>query len=65
MKGVPFEPEAEQQLRNAAQLPFIFRWIAAMPDVHLGIAATVGSVIPTKGAIIPAEFVEDGRETPC
>src|ERR1700720_2025759 len=54
VKGVPFEPEAEKQLRNAAQLPFIFRWIAAMPDVHMGIGATVGSVIPTKGAIIPA-----------
>jgi tRNA-splicing ligase RtcB len=54
IKGVPFETEAEQQLRNAAQLPFIFRWIAAMPDVHLGIGATVGSVIPTRGAIIPA-----------
>ncbi|HLX38683.1 MAG TPA: RtcB family protein [Candidatus Binataceae bacterium] len=54
VKGVPFEAEAEKQLRNAAQLPFIFRWIAAMPDVHLGIGATVGSVIPTKGAIIPA-----------
>ena len=54
VKGVPFEPQAAQQLRNAAQLPFIFKWIAAMPDVHLGIGATVGSVIPTKGAIIPA-----------
>jgi tRNA-splicing ligase RtcB len=54
VKGVTFEPAAEQQLRNAAQLPFIFRWIAAMPDVHMGIGATVGSVIPTKGAIIPA-----------
>jgi len=54
IKGVKFEPEAEKQLRNAAQLPFIFRWIAAMPDVHTGIGATVGSVIPTKGAIIPA-----------
>ena len=54
VKGVSFEPEAERQLRNAAQLPFIFRWIAAMPDVHMGIGATVGSVIPTKGAIIPA-----------
>jgi tRNA-splicing ligase RtcB (3'-phosphate/5'-hydroxy nucleic acid ligase) len=54
VKGVALEPQAEQQLRNAAQLPFIFRWIAAMPDVHMGIGATVGSVIPTKGAIIPA-----------
>jgi tRNA-splicing ligase RtcB len=54
VKGVTFEPQAAQQLRNAAQLPFIFRWIAAMADVHMGIGATVGSVIPTKGAIIPA-----------
>src|SRR5216683_7761582 len=54
VKGVPFEAAAEKQLRNAAQLPFIFRWIAAMPDVHTGIGATVGSVIPTNGAIIPA-----------
>jgi len=54
VKGVPIEPEAERQLRNAAELPFVFRWIAAMPDVHLGIGATVGSVIPTVGAIIPA-----------
>ena len=53
-RGVPLEPEAEKQLRNVAQLPFVFRWIAAMPDVHWGIGATVGSVIPTKGAIIPA-----------
>src|SRR5271169_5479191 len=54
VKGVMFEEQAARQLRNAAQLPFIFRWIAAMPDVHMGIGATVGSVIPTKGAIIPA-----------
>jgi tRNA-splicing ligase RtcB (3'-phosphate/5'-hydroxy nucleic acid ligase) len=54
VKGVAFEPEAEKQLRNVAQLPFIFRWIAAMPDVHMGMGATVGSVIPTNGAIIPA-----------
>ena len=53
-KGVPLEDQARQQLLNAAQLPFIFKWIAAMPDVHWGIGATVGSVIPTKGAIIPA-----------
>src|SRR5712692_3310425 len=54
VKGVMFEDQAQQKLRNAAQLPFIFRWLAAMPDVHMGIGATVGSVIPTKGAIIPA-----------
>jgi len=53
-KGVPLDDSARQQLLNAAQLPFIFKWIAAMPDVHWGIGATVGSVIPTKGAIIPA-----------
>lgn len=43
-----------QQLGAMAQLPFIHSHIAAMPDVHHGIGATVGSVIPTKGAIIPA-----------
>jgi tRNA-splicing ligase RtcB (3'-phosphate/5'-hydroxy nucleic acid ligase) len=53
-KGVPLEDQARQQLLNAAQLPFIHKWIAAMPDVHWGVGATVGSVIPTKGAIIPA-----------
>lgn len=52
--GVPIEDAARAQLANAAQLPFVFKWIAAMPDVHWGIGATVGSVIPTKGAIIPA-----------
>src|SRR5687767_4542746 len=53
-RGVPVEIVAEQQLRNVARMPFIHRWIAAMPDVHWGIGATVGSVIPTVGAIIPA-----------
>src|SRR6266478_4795799 len=53
-RGVQLEDQARQQLLNAAQLPFIFKWIAAMPDVHWGVGATVGSVIPTKGAIIPA-----------
>ena len=48
------ERSAYQQLSNIAQLPFIHSHIAAMPDVHTGIGATVGSVIPTKGAIIPA-----------
>src|SRR5439155_443761 len=45
---------AEKQLRNVASMTFIYKWVAAMPDVHWGIGATVGSVIPTKGAIIPA-----------
>ena len=53
-KGVPLEDAARTQLLNVAQLPFIYKWVAAMPDVHWGIGATVGSVIPTKGAIIPA-----------
>src|SRR5690242_1748235 len=53
-KGVQVEDEARRQLLNAAQLPIVYRWIAAMPDVHYGIGATVGSVIPTKSAIIPA-----------
>ncbi|NLR73873.1 RtcB family protein [Leeia aquatica] len=48
------EPQAMQQLVNVAQLPIVHGHIAAMPDVHAGIGATVGSVIPTKGAIIPA-----------
>ncbi|HYI94917.1 MAG TPA: RtcB family protein [Bryobacteraceae bacterium] len=54
VKGVQLEDSARQQLINASRLPFIHKWIAAMPDVHYGIGATVGSVIPTKGAIIPA-----------
>lgn len=48
------EPEAIQQLLNVAALPIIHGHIAAMPDVHMGIGATVGSVIPTRSAIIPA-----------
>ncbi len=52
--GVPFEDEARQQLKNIASLPFIHKWVAAMPDVHLGKGATIGSVIPTRGAVIPA-----------
>jgi len=45
---------AMTQLKNIAQLPIIHSHIAAMPDVHRGIGATVGAVIPTKNAIIPA-----------
>lgn len=43
-----------EQLRNVASLPFVFRHVAAMPDVHAGMGATIGSVIATKGAVIPA-----------
>ena len=53
-RGVPVESEAKEQLANTARMPFIFQHVAAMPDVHLGIGATVGSVVATKGAIIPA-----------
>jgi tRNA-splicing ligase RtcB (3'-phosphate/5'-hydroxy nucleic acid ligase) len=52
--GVPLEDAARKQLINVASLPFIHHHIAAMPDVHWGMGATVGSVIPTRGAIIPA-----------
>lgn len=48
------EPDARQQLVNLSRLPIVHSHVAAMPDVHLGIGATVGSVIPTKSAIIPA-----------
>jgi tRNA-splicing ligase RtcB (3'-phosphate/5'-hydroxy nucleic acid ligase) len=53
-RGVPVEDAARRQLSNAARLPIVFKHIAAMPDVHFGIGATVGSVIPTLKAIIPA-----------
>jgi len=52
--GVPFEEKARQQLRNIASLPFIHKWVAVMPDVHLGKGATIGSVVSTIGAVIPA-----------
>ncbi|MDP2342770.1 MAG: RtcB family protein [Deltaproteobacteria bacterium] len=53
-RGVPVDAKALEQLANAARLPFIHGHIAVMPDVHVGIGATVGSVIPTIGAVIPA-----------
>ncbi|GHU11377.1 RNA-splicing ligase RtcB [Betaproteobacteria bacterium] len=53
-QGVPVEGDAEQQLIDTAKMPFIFRHLAVMPDVHLGKGSTIGSVIPTRGAIIPA-----------
>ena len=54
VRGLPVEESAKQQLLNLAGMPFIYSHIAAMPDVHWGMGATVGSVIATKGAIIPA-----------
>ena len=52
--GVHFDDNAKQQLINTAKLPIVHKWVAAMPDVHWGLGATVGSVVPTLGAIIPA-----------
>ncbi len=52
--GVPVEPEAREQLRRLSRVPVVGPFVAVMPDVHLGIGATVGSVVPTRHAIIPA-----------
>lgn len=53
-RGVPFEDAARNQVLNVTELPFIHKWVAIMPDVHHGMGATIGSVIPTDKAIIPA-----------
>ncbi|MGE0786950.1 MAG: RtcB family protein [Sandaracinaceae bacterium] len=53
-RGVAVEADAKRQLANVASLPFVHKWVAAMPDVHWGMGATIGSVIPTTRAIIPA-----------
>jgi len=52
--GVPVESEAITQLKEVASMPFVFKHLAVMPDVHLGIGSCIGSVIPTKGAVIPS-----------
>lgn len=52
--GVAVEDAARKQLANVAQLPIVFHHVAVMPDVHFGIGATIGSVVPTEHAIIPA-----------
>ncbi len=54
VEGVEVEEDAKKQLRNVAALPVVWPHVAVMPDVHLGYGATVGSVIPTRGAIIPS-----------
>ena len=48
------EPQALEQMRRVASLPFIHKHVAGMPDIHLGIGATVGSVIATVDAVIPS-----------
>src|SRR3954454_13586778 len=53
-EGVPVDQKALDQVHNVAKMPFIHHHVAVMPDVHWGMGATVGSVIPTVGAIIPA-----------
>ncbi len=53
-EGVPVEDDARKQLMDTAKMPFIYKHLAVMPDVHLGKGSTIGSVIPTQGAIIPA-----------
>jgi tRNA-splicing ligase RtcB len=57
--GVEFDERARRQVANMASLPFIHSHVAVMPDVHVGIGATVGSVIPTIGAIVPASVGVD------
>jgi tRNA-splicing ligase RtcB len=53
-EGVEFEDSARAQVANVARLPFVWKHVAVMPDVHWGMGATVGSVIATDGAIVPA-----------
>jgi tRNA-splicing ligase RtcB len=53
-RGVPVDEPSKHQLLNTASMPFIYKWMAVMPDVHYGKGSTIGSVIPTIGAIIPA-----------
>ena len=53
-KGVNIQEEAIQQLRNLAKMPFVYKHVAAMPDTHWGMGATVGSVFASEGAVIPA-----------
>lgn len=54
VRGVPFDPGARDQLYNTAKLPIVYKHVAVMPDVHFGLGATIGSVVPTRNAVIPA-----------
>jgi tRNA-splicing ligase RtcB len=54
VRGVPVEDGARKQLVETASLPIVWPHVAVMPDVHWGMGATVGSVVPTRGAIVPA-----------
>lgn len=53
-EGVPFEDQARAQIANVVSLPVVGPHVAVMPDVHLGYGVTVGTVVPTRAAIIPA-----------
>ena len=53
-KGVPFEANTIAQLKKTASMPFLFKHLAAMPDAHLGVGSTIGTVFPTQGAVCPA-----------
>jgi len=58
-QGVPVEEDAYRQIRNIAGLPILGGPVAIIPDVHVGYVATVGAVIPTKGAVILSAVVVD------
>ena len=51
---MPIEESAKEQIHETAKLPFIFDHLAVMPDVHAGKGSTIGTVIPTDGAVVPA-----------
>lgn len=53
-RGVPVDGRAAEQFANTARMPFVHKHVAIMPDCHWGMGATIGSVIPTLGAVIPA-----------
>ena len=53
-KYVPVESGAIDQLRNLSSLPIVFKHVASMPDCHIGNGTTVGTVLATKGAVIPS-----------
>ena len=48
------DPNALEQAKRTARLPFVTSPLALMPDAHVGVGATIGSVVPTEGAIIPS-----------
>ena len=54
VRGVEVEETARKQVEDISRLPFIYKHVAVMPDVHWGMGATVGSVIATRGALVPA-----------